>query len=544
MQFTVINQGSVAATGQWTDSVYLSLDNVLGNADDVLMISTTNGAALGSGEEYATVTDTFTIPKRYQGPAYLLIKADANDAVDEAPNEDNNIYEIPITITPFPKADLVTSDVVSATQAFDGTQIEVRFQVSNQGIGPTDATSWTDSVWLTTDRKRPHPAKGDVLLTTLANPEILAVGESYEQIVTVTLPKRISGEYFITPWSDVYDAVLEDTFSGNINPDDPNEFDNNNYKARPITVLLTPPPDLVVTSVVPSPATTTAGNSLIVRWTVQNQGTNATEESSIVDAVYLADTPDLNTATTSWLLGTVPHDGILASGASYSGEAEFLLSPAVSSQYVIVQTNVGSSAVEPAWEGPLTGNNARTAAALVTPAAADLQVTSVVTPANSFSGEQATIQWTVQNDGAPVWSHTRYWTDHVYISPDATLLPHRATYLGSFIHSQEGPLGSGESYTETHEIGLPRGLGGTYYIYVFTDFDIGELIGGGPFPSDFGHEISLNTGSAEFYASRIYEGEGADERNNIGSTSIPITYREPDLQVTNLTVPSTATEIG
>ena len=57
--------------------------------------------------------------------------------------------------------------------------------------------------------------------------------------------------------------VLEDTFRTSLNPDDPNELNNNNYKARPITVLLTPPPDLVVTSVVPD-ATAPGGDPFTV----------------------------------------------------------------------------------------------------------------------------------------------------------------------------------------------------------------------------------------------------------------------------------------
>ena len=33
------------------------------------------------------------------------------------------------------------------------------------------------------------------------------------------------------PWTDPYDVVLEDTLAVNVNPDDPNQIDNNNYKA-------------------------------------------------------------------------------------------------------------------------------------------------------------------------------------------------------------------------------------------------------------------------------------------------------------------------
>src|SRR5262249_39792065 len=135
------------------------------------------------------------------------------------------------------------------------------------------------------------------------------------------------------PWSDTYDVVLEDTFSNNINPDDPNELDNNNYKARPITVLLTSAPDLVVSSVTAS-AEAAAGTSFTVRWTVKNQGPAETAEESWGDFVYLSDSPDLNApGTRTWQLSPsftgVPHTGRLQPGQSYAVEQTFLLSPEV-----------------------------------------------------------------------------------------------------------------------------------------------------------------------------------------------------------------------
>src|SRR4029077_10663213 len=102
---------------------------------------------------------------------------------------------------------------------------------------------------------------------------------------TVTLPKHIAGQFFITPWADTFDQVLKSTLDVNINPDDPTELNNDNWKARPITVLLTPPPDLVVTAVVPPP-TAVGGDSYTVRWTVQNQGTSSTEDATVFDEVY------------------------------------------------------------------------------------------------------------------------------------------------------------------------------------------------------------------------------------------------------------------
>src|SRR5207247_209579 len=169
-----------------------------------------------------------------------------------------------------------------------------------------------------------------------------------------------------------------------------------------------------------------------------------------------------------------------------------------------VQTNSNGQA----WEGPLTNNNTRSAPTNVAPLPADLRVTSVVPQAQGFSGEQITVQWTVQNFDNTVYAGTRFWRDVVYISPDATFIPYRATEIGSFPHSNQQPLAAGASYTQTQQVTLPRGISGTRYIYVLTD----------PFPDTFNF---IDRGT------QVYE--GANEENNLsGGASLNVNYREPD----------------
>ena len=60
----------------------------------------------------------------------------------------------------------------------------------------------------------------------------------------MTLPPHvISGTYYLIPWADSYGNILEDPLEVNINPDDPNEYNSSNYKARAIDIIgLIPPP--------------------------------------------------------------------------------------------------------------------------------------------------------------------------------------------------------------------------------------------------------------------------------------------------------------
>src|SRR5205814_7466613 len=124
LQFVIINQGTVAtSTPTWTDKVFLSLDNKI-SSDDTVIASLGNGSALAPGESYQTIVPGAVIPKRYRGDVFLIVQADADNAVAEFPNEDNNTLAIPLTVKPLPPSDLVTSTVVAPEQVFDSSTIE------------------------------------------------------------------------------------------------------------------------------------------------------------------------------------------------------------------------------------------------------------------------------------------------------------------------------------------------------------------------------------------------------------------------------------
>ena len=542
LQFAVVNQGPVAtSTPHWTDKVYLSVDNAL-SSDDILLASPGNQSSLQPGESYVTSVSSIPIAKDKGGPYYLIVDANATGSIDEYPNANNNTLAVPITIDPIQPSDLVVSNVVVPTQAIAGSQIQIRYTVTNKGNGPTDVSSWTDGIWLANDRNKPYVTGS--LLATLAQTGVLTndphdpdLPQSYSETVTVTLPKNLSGQLFITPQTDLYQQVDQTTLATNINPDDPNDLRNDNFKAAPILVLPQPPPDLVATSLsVPSSAP--AGTTFPVTWTVTNQGNGPTQDSQWYDTVYLSSSPIFDPAFNNdpqqISLGIFVHNGVLAPGQSYTEQQNIQLSPAYLGDYVIVYANQfgpgGRSTGT--FEGPNANNNTRSAVTDVSTAPADLQVTSVVTSSPAYSGESTAVTWTVTNFGDPVWAGTQYWNDLVWLSPDAKFDPTRATLLATFPHSNAQTLGHDQSYTAIQSVTLPAGIGGkvdplTYYIYVQTDKPPLTGSGTGPF-----HQ------GANYYQSRVYEAEGANEINNTSSAPLPVLYREADLFVQNLIVPA------
>src|SRR5262249_43811787 len=116
-----------------------------------------------------------------------------------------------------------------------------------------------------------------------------------------------------------------------------------------------------------------------------------------------------------------------------------------------------------------------------------------------------------------------------------TFDPSLVTLLGEFPHSNNQPLSAGASYTNSTDFFLPKGIGGTdanpqpFYLYVITD----------PRGAVFTQSRD-NNASRQSFTTRGYE----DPTNNLGAGSLPVIYREPDVQVTNLLVPQTPPHSG
>ncbi len=96
--------------------------------------------------------------------------------------------------------------------------------------------------------------------------------------------------------------------------------------------------------------------------------------------------------------------------------------------------------------------------------------------------------------------------------------------------SNSSTLGANGQYTEFMDVNVPPGFDGTYYIYVITDSE------------SFHHLQAENeqyTGGYADQAASLYSHsvfEGAARNNNIGQGALSILYREPDLQITELSV--------
>ena len=104
----------------------------------------------------------------------------------------------------------------------------------------------------------------------------------------------------------------------------------------------------------------------------------------------------------------------------------------------------------------------------------------------------------------------------------------RKPQFGTVAHANTGVAAQG-SYSDSLTANVPQGIGGTFYVYVFVNRDFR------------GNPIAIPTSGSngnalQAYASEAYE----DPANNEGSAVLPIVYAEPELVVSNFTVPANA----
>ncbi|MBL9127419.1 MAG: hypothetical protein JNL97_07225, partial [Verrucomicrobiales bacterium] len=581
---------------RWTDTVYLSLNNVR-DGGDILLGTLPNGQALAPGQNYSSFAN-YKLPRDVAGNAFLLFVPDYRDDVDEVPSPLPDVFVVPIAIDaiPVPPPDLVVTRVTAPPEGFDGTNVVIRFSVENRGPGPTGVGSWTDSVWLTTSKDRPDPQRGDVAIGYVGHSGVLASGEGYETAVTVRLPPQLRGQFYVTVWTDSGDGVYETALDANVNPDAPNDLQGSNFKAGgPISILLQPSADLVVTQIT-APESALGAGSVTLSWTVRNEGAIPTNVDRWVDSVYLSTAPTLGArGATEVRVFAAPSFGTLLPGQSYTQTATFTLPPSAQGDYFIVRTNedpnlllgaeeqlfreveaivrraeqelgrplsevnlsevreltpgqlrrilIGSQQSSPqtVFEGPFTENNTRSTASRVTNIPPDLVVTDVRVTPSVFSGETIDVTWTVRNDGtAPVFPGTRQWQDWVLFSSEPTFDPDKVSPLGNLIHLQETPLLPGESYTATASFKIPEGISGPRYIYVVADPNIGF------FPRFSINLRGTGTGAfpdwPSFFARRVWE--GATKDNNVRRADTQVVYREADLFLVTASGPARADSGG
>jgi subtilase family serine protease len=432
VSWTVKNQGGFQAQAPWTDSIYLSTDNVLDSAD-TLLADVSKLEAVAAGGSYSK-TQTATLPRVSGGNYYLIIQTDRGGQVYET-SETNNTRTYAITVTVSGKApDLTPTALTPNGTIVAGQVLDVSWTVKNQGTGEARA-AWLDGLYLSTDNVLDG---SDTLLTQTWKSENVAAGASYTQTQNVLLPGVPAGNYYLIVKADGQDYIYE-------------ADEANNARAFPLTITT---PDLTPTALTPN-GPIIAGQWLDVSWTVKNQGTGEAR-AAWLDGLYLS-TDNVLDGSDTLLTQTWKSENV-AAGASYTQTQNVLLPGVPAGSYYLIVKADDQGYIYEADEA----NNAR--AFPVTITTPDLTPTALTPNGPIIAGQVLDVSWTVKNQGTG--EARAAWLDGLYLSTD-NVLDGSDTLLTQTWKSEN--VAAGASYTQTQNVLLPGVPAGSYYLIVKAD---------------------------------------------------------------------------
>lgn len=446
--WTVSNNGlGPTPVATWTDRVYITADPTLQTGLTELGNFSHNGV-LTVGAFY-TRTETVVIPATLESGSYWIVAmTDTGSSVYELPeNRDNNRggYEVAVTrVAP----DLTVAAVSGPPVSASGHEMMVDFTITNVGDGRTVRTSWNEEIVISPTPSMSDPGK--VLLGRYQRTGELAAGESYSLSRGFTVPRSLSGTYYIGLTSDVWNQVADSDRTNNVR-----------WSDAPVEITFTPAADLAVANMT-LPATATSGQPMAVSWTVENLDADTDPGSTWDDRIFLSrdrifDPSDIQ-------LGWRDHRDGLQAGESYTKSGEFLIPLGISGPlYVFVVTDRQGRV----FEDGRTANNVvyhPEPVMISLPSPSDLVVESATAPQSGTPGLPVQVQFEIRNIGINVAPAA--WFDAVYISPVPVWSP-QAIQLGRT--SKSTALAPGAGYAATLTTDLPGVMPGEYHILVRTD---------------------------------------------------------------------------
>ncbi len=513
LSWTVTNKGN-GSTGSesWHDHVWLSKDEDLRMADDILLTTVSNLTYLHTNQSYIQNLSV-KIPEGTSAGNYLLfVTTNVYDAycvgnvcydgverashlmvgnIDEIYYDNNFAYDSIFLENP-PSADLKVTSIGIQTSAYSGDSATVTYAVKNSGTFDVSSQTWTDDIYICSCIS--FDASAATLIGSVSNSLSLAVDASYSISKKVKLPNAIYGDYYIYVYTNENKGVKEYE----------NTYSNISKSDAAINMVLTPPADLVPSSV-SSASTGNSGQPISVSWTVTNSGANAPYESLWKDKVYISTSSSFN-INSATLIGTYYKlsGSSLSVGSSYTATETYTLPNGISGSYYIY---VFADADSMVFEYDKDNNNTIKSSSAITISLSpypDLIVNSSTIDDIVYAGYSSTISWSVKNQGTTSLS---LWIDGIYLSSDKTLSSDDVL-LDTIANSVA--LSSGQTTTINNTVTFSDcKLSGKYYIII-------------------------NTDNSDLY----YEYNG--ESNNTFVDSVTINWKYANLSITSFTIPSSA----
>lgn len=445
VSWTVSNGGN-ADSDEFLQRVHIVSES---GETTVVTVGKSFDAVLAVGESVSQ-TATVRLPDVLSGGFFAFVELDPANGIPELPeNEPNNSLqsEGSLAVTQRPLPDLAVTSVTIPQTAVSGSDLAVRWTIENVGNADLEGRFF-DRVYLTESGEVTEETRFQLFEFE----GVIPAGQSITRVQTLILPLEFEGSLHV--------VVQTNAIGG---PSELGDGSNNTGRTvDPVVVEQAGVANLQVTEVT-APPTAFSGQSITVEWEVYNAGSGETGDGSWIDRVVfstdqIADDGDV-------VLGTAANAAALLTNDGYRNTLTATLPSRIEGlYYVLVETNPFGTIEELGETSDNVASSQGIQVQLTPPP--DLRVTSVSAPSTAFSGQPATVTWTVVNDG-PGDLLSGSWTDRVWLSAD-DVFDENDTVFSSAGHS--APLAVGESYTGSATGTLPIGMAGEFFFFVETDF--------------------------------------------------------------------------
>ena len=449
VSYRVDNHGATPAQSFWTESIYISADDVFDNGDRFLnerMVAVAGFLPLPAGG-FRLQTERLTIPTGYStGTNYLLLRVNPDRALGEN-DLSNNTLAVPLLLGDS-GPDLTVASASAPASAGLGSRVEVSWTVANGGDTAAEAY-WEDQLWFSED---PVFGPDDLFLADVGRSSStpLAVGERYTSSQSIRLPDsaKVGRNYLLVRANAGWESSQGETSLAN------------NDLALPIELTLDGP-DLAVNAT-QSPTSSSVGRPMALAWSVTNTGSQAAT-AQWMDTIYLSEDEIYSNDDLFLASDSVSLPAPLAVGESYR-RTRTVSVPNVKTagrKFLLFQANIYPNSDQ----GELSLANNQVAVPIdIDLNAPDLAILAATAPAKAVAGSRLDLSWQVANIGLSAAEGA--WYDDVYLSRDL-YYDYGDTYLGSSDPSAYRPLAAGASYRQARSLSLPGSgfAGGNYLIF-------------------------------------------------------------------------------
>lgn len=407
--YTVFNKGNRATNDStWTDKVFVSVKPVWDPANSVMVREIIQKANIGKDSSYE-VSATVALPGNIGGADYYVyVLTNAGKQVYEHSDSTNNTGRSnKLYIKKYPPVDLVVTSVTAPAAGKSGTPVTVKWTVKNAGEAITLPNQWSDAVYLSVDTVWDS---NDQLVKSFTHRGQLPANTVYTNEQEIMIPNGLSGRYYLLLATDQQNLNYDADTTNNYGLVRPQGGGNND--PVPIGIELTPPADLVVTKFT-SPDEGFAGQPVVVKWAVKNNGAGITNKGSWTEKIYLS--KDVNWDNGDEVLGTFIRKEALTASAQYEDSLEIFLPPsAIGNHVLIFKSDINDNVYEHGAEENLS----TTLITIVKDNLSDLVITDVQLPGTGMAGGEAVVKWKLKNVG--VHPARGFFKQSVFLSTDTT----------------------------------------------------------------------------------------------------------------------------